>query len=83
MKRVLCYIHLMKSTCRYHPEREGKYYCQLENYYMCEECVRCGDQQLRCKFRDSCTIRFLIMEGILPEKNDKENINLKGSKGEI
>lgn len=63
----------MKSSCRYHPEREGNYYCQSDGYYMCEECVRCGNQQLRCKFRSSCTIDFLTKEGILIGNNEKKD----------
>jgi len=73
-------IWLMKSSCRYHPEREGNYYCQSDGCYMCEECVRCGNPQLRCKFRDSCTIHFLIREGILPEKDEKKDIDRKVEK---
>ncbi len=32
--------------------------------YMCEECVRCRDPKIYCKFRSSCVISFLQKEQV-------------------
>jgi len=45
--------------CVNHPDRQTSYMCMKHNIYMCEECMRCCDPELYCKFRTSCPIHFL------------------------
>jgi hypothetical protein len=47
------------GTCKNHPERETGYLCQKHDFYLCEECLRCSDPDIYCKFRSSCVIHFL------------------------
>ncbi len=46
--------------CVNHPDRETCYKCMKYNKYMCEDCLKCPDPELFCKFRPSCPIWFLI-----------------------
>jgi len=47
------------GKCINHPDRETSYKCMKHNIYMCEECLKCRDPELFCKFRQSCPIWFL------------------------
>ncbi len=51
-----------KARCKNHPERESIYFCSKYKYPLCEECARCPDPELYCKFRSSCIIHFLEKE---------------------
>jgi len=52
------------GKCVNHPDRETSYLCMKHNVYMCEECVKCRDQELYCKHRSSCPINFLSKKGV-------------------
>ena len=54
--------------CRNHPERESQYQCQKHAVYLCEECLRCLDPELYCKFRNACTIWFVHKERVREER---------------
>ncbi len=47
------------GTCINHPDRETSYLCMKHNVYLCEECLKCKDPEIYCKFRSSCPIWFL------------------------
>lgn len=47
------------GSCINHPDRETSYHCQKHNIDMCEECLRCRDPELYCKYRTACVIHFL------------------------
>lgn len=47
------------GKCVNHPDRETSYLCMKHNTYMCEECLKCSDPNIYCKFRSSCPIWFL------------------------
>ena len=47
------------GSCINHPDRETSYHCQKHNIDMCEECLRCRDPELYCKFCTACVIHFL------------------------
>ena len=47
------------GKCRNHPEKETSYLCSKHNVYMCEECLKCNDPELYCKFRSACPIWFM------------------------
>ncbi len=47
------------GKCINHPDRETSYLCQKHNIYMCEECIKCRDPEIYCKFRSSCPIWFM------------------------
>lgn len=42
--------------CVNHKDREGKGYCSKYNRYLCEECMKCQDPGLYCKFRKACVV---------------------------
>ncbi len=46
------------GKCKNHPERETVYYCAKHRYYLCEECLKCNDPHVYCKFRPACLINF-------------------------
>jgi hypothetical protein len=50
------------GRCATHPERETAYTCQKQNIYLCNECMRCRDPEIYCKFRTSCAIWFLTQK---------------------
>ena len=47
------------GKCRNHPNRETNYLCSKHNVYMCEECLKCNDPEIYCKFRSACPIWFM------------------------
>ncbi len=47
------------EKCRNHPDRETSYVCSKYTTYMCEECFKCSDPEIYCKFRSSCPIWFV------------------------
>jgi len=47
------------GKCAVHSDRETSYLCQKYNIYMCEECLRCRDPEIYCKFRSACPIWFM------------------------
>lgn len=47
------------GKCINHPERETRFLCMKHNIYLCEECLKCRDPELYCKFRSSCPIWFM------------------------
>ena len=46
-----------------HPEIETRFLCMKHDRYLCEECLKCQDPELYCKFRSSCPIWFLEKRG--------------------
>jgi len=51
------------GKCINHPDRETAYICLKHNFYLCEECLKCQDVDLYCKFRPSCPIYFIAEKG--------------------
>jgi len=51
------------GKCIYHPDRETGYICMKHNIYLCEECLKCRDPDIYCKFRPSCPIHFISKKG--------------------
>lgn len=50
----------MTSCC--HQQNQQQYKCEKHQAYMCEECLKCRDPELYCKFRPSCMIHFMEKE---------------------
>ena len=55
----------MSEPCYRHPEVEGKFYCQKDGNYMCQECACCHTPRVYCRFRTACVIDVLTKEGEL------------------
>ena len=51
------------GQCACHPEIETRFLCMKHNNYLCEECLKCQDPELYCKFRSACPIWFLGKKG--------------------
>jgi ferredoxin len=51
------------GQCACHPGIETRFLCMKHNLYLCEECLKCQDPELYCKFRSSCPIWFLEKKG--------------------
>ena len=47
------------GKCSNHPDRETSFLCLKHNIYMCEECIKCREPEMFCKFRLSCPIWFM------------------------
>jgi len=62
------------GKCVNHPDRETSYLCMKHNTYLCEECMKCRDPNIYCKFRSSCPIWFLSKrkEGLDTEEKAKK-----------
>jgi hypothetical protein len=55
----------MDHPCYRHPDRVGSYYCQKDNFHMCDECACCHSPNIYCRFRTACVIHLLTKEGEL------------------
>ncbi|MBT8350637.1 MAG: hypothetical protein KJO26_05310 [Deltaproteobacteria bacterium] len=66
------------GKCATHPDRETSYLCMKHNIHMCEECMKCRDPEIYCKYRSSCPVSFLSKKGVKDwvgeEKKDKADI---------
>ncbi len=51
------------GQCACHAEIETQFLCMKHNRYLCEECLKCQDPELYCKFRSACPIWFLEKRG--------------------
>jgi hypothetical protein len=51
------------GQCACNPEIETRFLCMKHDRYLCEECLKCQDPELYCKFRSSCPIWFLEKKG--------------------
>ncbi len=60
------------GRCVNHPDRETSYICSKHNIYMCEECLKCRDPEIYCKFRPSCPIWFIHKEQMVKERRRRE-----------
>lgn len=58
------------GRCIRHPDRETPYLCQKHNIYLCEECMKCRDPDIYCKFRPACPIRYIEKENARSGKRD-------------
>lgn len=47
------------KPCINHPDKETSYVCMKHDIYMCENCLKCRDPEIYCKFRSACPIHFL------------------------
>jgi len=47
------------EKCHNHPDRQTSYACSKYSTYMCEECFKCSDPEIYCKFRTACSIWFV------------------------
>jgi len=52
------------GKCSCHPEVDTNYLCMKHNVYLCEDCLKCRDPEIYCKFRSSCPIWFMQKKGI-------------------
>ena len=59
------------ATCSNHPDRETRFLCSKHSVYLCEECRRCRDPKLYCKFRSACPIWFLDKERARQERDQQ------------
>jgi len=51
------------GKCSCHPEQETSFMCMKHNKFLCEECLKCPDPNIHCKFRQSCPIWFIEKRG--------------------
>lgn len=47
------------EKCHNHPDRQTCYVCSKYSTFMCEECFKCSDPEIYCKFLTSCPIWFV------------------------
>jgi uncharacterized 2Fe-2S/4Fe-4S cluster protein (DUF4445 family) len=62
------------GKCINHPDRETAYICLKHNIYLCEECLKCQDVDLYCKFRPSCPIYFISEKGFDSPKEGRDKL---------
>lgn len=68
------------GKCRNHPDRETHYLCSKHNVYMCEECLKCNDPELYCKFRSACPIWYMERRKKRWEKEQRAEESIKKCK---
>ena len=47
------------GTCSCHPEKETNFVCMKQGVYLCDECLKCRDPNIYCKYRSACPIWFM------------------------
>lgn len=64
------------EKCSNHPELETSYVCSKYTTYMCEECLKCSDPEIYCKFRSACPIWFIKKKNgsLDEEKRDDKTV---------
>jgi uncharacterized 2Fe-2S/4Fe-4S cluster protein (DUF4445 family) len=76
----------MEPVCYKHSDRAGRYYCSKYERYLCEDCIKCQDPSLYCKFRKMCFIWEVIRHGT-PDMQAAAFIRAKkkkaGAKGSV
>jgi uncharacterized 2Fe-2S/4Fe-4S cluster protein (DUF4445 family) len=62
------------GNCVNHPDRETSYICMKHEIYLCEDCLKCRDPEIFCKFRSSCPIWFIDkrQKGLDEERKSEE-----------
>ena len=60
------------GKCINHPDQETSYVCMKHNNYYCEDCLKCPDPEIYCKFRSSCPIHFISKKGFKDLKADEQ-----------
>ncbi|MDR3089627.1 MAG: hypothetical protein LBU39_07415 [Desulfobulbaceae bacterium] len=50
------------NSCSRHPNRPATQYCQKNDRYLCDECLRCPNPMLYCIHRVACVIWYLERE---------------------
>jgi uncharacterized 2Fe-2S/4Fe-4S cluster protein (DUF4445 family) len=74
----------MEPVCYKHSDRAGKYYCSKYERYLCEDCIKCQDPSLYCKFRKMCFIWEAVkhgmpdMEAEIISSEEKKKVKGKG-----
>jgi len=58
--------------CINHPDRQTQYLCMKDNIYFCEECLKCRNPEIYCKFRQSCPIWFIVKKGFKSWSGDDD-----------
>ncbi len=65
------------GKCKNHPYNETSHFCQKHGYYLCEECLTCGDPKLYCKNRQACLISYRDKikddENLTQQRNEESN----------
>lgn len=51
------------GKCLCHKEIETSFICLKDNVYLCEDCLKCRNPEIYCKFRQSCPIWFVEKHG--------------------
>jgi ferredoxin len=60
------------GKCIHHPDHETGYICLKHNIYLCEDCLKCRDPDIYCKFRPSCPIYFISKKGFKEPVNSAQ-----------
>jgi uncharacterized 2Fe-2S/4Fe-4S cluster protein (DUF4445 family) len=68
------------GKCRNHPDRDTSYLCSKHNVYMCEECLKCNDPELYCKFRTACPVWYMDRRKARWEKEKRTEESIKKCK---
>ncbi len=67
------------GKCRNHPDRETHYLCSKHNVYMCEDCLKCNDPELYCKFRTACPVWYMERRKARWEKEKRAEESIRKS----
>ena len=51
------------GRCDIHQDRETSYLCLKYNSYLCPSCLKCKDPEIYCRYRTSCVIHYLTVNG--------------------
>ncbi|MFW6179295.1 MAG: 2Fe-2S iron-sulfur cluster-binding protein, partial [Desulfohalobiaceae bacterium] len=60
------------GKCVNHPQVETPYKCHKHEVFLCQDCLRCMDPNIYCKFRSSCPIWFIHQERQNEERRSRQ-----------
>lgn len=61
------------GKCLCNSEKDSSFVCLKDNVYLCDECLKCRNPEIYCKFRSACPIWFMEKKGVHWGPGDEEN----------
>ncbi len=52
------------EKCICDSDKESRFICMKDNVYLCEDCLKCRNPDIYCKYRTACPIWFMEKKGL-------------------
>ncbi len=61
----------MPNFCANHPDKEANHFCAKYSRYLCDDCLKCQDPTLYCRYRTMCLIWEFTRHGTPDEQRQR------------